>query len=1008
MPANKFRFISPGIQFKEIDQSTRPAVRGPVGPVIIGRSMRGPAFVPTRVENFSDFVRVFGEPQPGAVAGDIWRIGSEGLSPTYGAYAAQAYLANSSGITFIRLLGRTNIRATAATGTPAAGWGDFASGFASNASSKGGAYGLFLVKSGSDQAAVHGTLANVTGTLAAVFYMKDVESGAHLRVSGTNGSPGATPSQTASNALPLLNFESSSYTVEYCEAGAVQQKYNFNFSPGSGQFIRRMFNTNPTKINSTYYEDTENFWLGESFERDCVEKDIADPKGQNNVWMVMLGLQQEGGNTYKWHENYSSAGPATTNWIISQDIGAATSFDPSKAKKLFRIKSLELGENTQKNFKISFDDIRYSPDDDYKYGSFTLLLRDIRDNDNYPNVIESFTNLNLDPESPNYIAARIGNGFSRWDDDDKRFRYYGEYPNRSQYITVEMAEDVALGAVDPELLPFGYLGPPRPVSFALVSGSTQACTVTSSAPGTVGGENLNTSAFVTNALPDVIWSGNGWATSVGNFISCSNKWVGKFDFPRNYVRPDSTVGNLTQKDDGFWGFDTTLSGSSIKFDPSVIDTLRGIPDGYRTGEDGPALSRTDGESDYQYVFTLDDVSLYETLSDTFGATSSLNAYYTSGSRAYIGYTGYEAEYGGYSLSSTGSNTYKNTLDEGFRKFTVPMFGGFNGIDISQVEPFNNNILDGKTAQTSYAYNSVLNAVESVQDPESVDMNLLAAPGITNTGITDKIIQVCRERGDALGVIDIVGGYQPKADRSAASTRDYDSTARGSVSTTVTNMKTRQINNSYGAAYYPYVKVRDPRTGRQFFAPPSVAAIGTYSFSQALTDVWFAPAGFVRGGLSDGVAGLPVVGVSERLTSKERDQLYEVGVNPIASFPSEGIVVFGQKTLQATPSALDRVNVRRLLIHLKKGISIISSTVLFDPNLAVTWDRFKASVEPFLENIKSRLGLMDYRVVLDSSTTTPDMVDRNIMYAKIFIKPARAIEFIAIDFIITNSGASFSD
>jgi len=149
-------------------------------------------------------------------------------------------------------------------------------------------------------------------------------------------------------------------------------------------------------------------------------------------------------------------------------------------------------------------------------------------------------------------------------------------------------------------------------------------------------------------------------------------------------------------------------------------------------------------------------------------------------------------------------------------------------------------------------------------------------------------------------------------------------------------------------------------------------------------------------------------VSERLTSKERDDLYEVGINPIASFPAEGIVVFGQKTLQSTASALDRVNVRRLMINLKKGISLISSTVLFDPNIEVTWDRFKASVEPFLENIKSRLGLMDYKVVLDSTTTTPDLIDRNIMYAKIFIKPARAIEYIAIDFVITSAGASFAD
>jgi len=149
-------------------------------------------------------------------------------------------------------------------------------------------------------------------------------------------------------------------------------------------------------------------------------------------------------------------------------------------------------------------------------------------------------------------------------------------------------------------------------------------------------------------------------------------------------------------------------------------------------------------------------------------------------------------------------------------------------------------------------------------------------------------------------------------------------------------------------------------------------------------------------------------VTEKLTSKQRDLLYEVNINPIASFPAEGIVVFGQKTLQSTRSSLDRINVRRLLIHVKKEISRISARLLFDPNVQTTWDRFTGQVGPFLESVRQRMGLMDYKVVLDDSTTTPDLIDRNIMYAKIFLKPARAIEFIALDFIITNTGASFED
>ena len=149
-------------------------------------------------------------------------------------------------------------------------------------------------------------------------------------------------------------------------------------------------------------------------------------------------------------------------------------------------------------------------------------------------------------------------------------------------------------------------------------------------------------------------------------------------------------------------------------------------------------------------------------------------------------------------------------------------------------------------------------------------------------------------------------------------------------------------------------------------------------------------------------------LAERLTSKQRDKLYDANINPIAQFPAEGIVIFGQKTLQATHSALDRINVRRLLIYLKRQISRFAATVLFDQNVRSTWNRFKGRVEPFLSSVQAGLGITKFKLVLDETTTTEDLIDRNIMYAKIFIKPARAIEYIALDFILTDDGAAFED
>ena len=185
-------------------------------------------------------------------------------------------------------------------------------------------------------------------------------------------------------------------------------------------------------------------------------------------------------------------------------------------------------------------------------------------------------------------------------------------------------------------------------------------------------------------------------------------------------------------------------------------------------------------------------------------------------------------------------------------------------------------------------------------------------------------------------------------------------------------------------------------------------MGALSTTDRIAAPWFAPAGFTRGGLSEGAAGIPVLEVSRRLTSDDRDDLYEANINPIAKFPAEGIVIFGQKTLQQTASALDRINVRRLLIFLKREISFIASRLVFAPNTRDTWTRFKQQATPVLDSVRSQFGIDDFRLILDESTTTPDLIDRNIIYAKLIVKPTRAAEYFAIDFVVTNSGAAFDD
>jgi phage tail sheath protein FI len=351
-----------------------------------------------------------------------------------------------------------------------------------------------------------------------------------------------------------------------------------------------------------------------------------------------------------------------------------------------------------------------------------------------------------------------------------------------------------------------------------------------------------------------------------------------------------------------------------------------------------------------------------------------------------------------------SGTYTEVLDQSCDRFTMPLFGGWDGTAITEKDPFRNTLMDSTSTEiTNAVYGSIKRAIDSVSDPEVVEMNMLSVPGLTLDNLTTHVINVCEDRADSLGVIDLDGNYIPSSEN------DDDVTDRlGSVTQTINNLKDRGLDSSYGCAYYPWVQIRDQGNGSMLWVPPSVVALGTLGSSASKSELWFAPAGFNRGGLTEGSAGVSVTNVVQRLTSKDRDKLYDASINPIASFPSEGLVVFGQKTLQVTPSALDRINVRRLLIFLKREISRISATLLFDQNVQATWNRFLAQVNPFLASVRSRLGLMDYKVVLDNTTTTPDLIDRNIMYAKIFLKPAKAIEFIALDFVITDSGASFED
>lgn len=944
--ASKFKFVSPGIQIAEVDNSRLPGVKRGVGPVVIGRTERGPALRPVTVGSFSEFVEIFGNPIAGGNGGDVWRDGNR-LAPTYGAYAAQAHLKNSDTLTFVRLLGAEHPDATSGG---SAGW---LVGSAHNATlSTGGAFGLFVIDSGS-------VTSNNTGSLAAVFYLSEgsIELSGTLRGDGAvTGTAGLIASQGTDKEFKALIKDSS---------GTITDTVSFNFNTSSKKYIRSVFNTNPTLLNSniTLASQRKKYFLGETFDRSVA--DLVTGSSAGGQFGAILSLQS---GTTDQNDQTMNMSPAKTGWIISQDLNSAnTAFNPLNMTRLMRFKSHDAGEWEHKNLKVSITDVKPSTNQEDPYGTFSVAIRLSKDNDNSPQVVERFTGCNLNPYSPAYVAKKIGDIRMEWDDTERRFREFGDYVNQSRYVYVEMNGDVNAGATHKELLPFGFLGPVRFKGFTVLSGSQEPQTVGS----TTSGNNFLNAFAQGNA--DIVNS----KAAAGIFLNVgAPAFTGSFVFPKLALRSDTREGTVASPTEAYFGINVGRK-DSIRFDQSYGDVVRKLPENV---DDDPS---SNSSLEYSFVFTLDDVK----------ALGTTDAQWVSGSRAN-------------STSFTAlTGTYSAVLDQEFDRFTMPLVGGFDGLDITEKEPFNNRSLSGQTQTTSYEFNSIKRAIDSIADPEVVECTKLVVPGITNTGITDHMMNVAENRRDTLAIIDLEGGYIPPSENTSG---DSATGNRGDVDTTVSSLRARALNSSYAATYYPWVQTRDTENGASLWIPPSVVALGVMANTEKQADLWIAPGGFTRGGLTNGAAGIPVTGVKQKLIQKERDKLYAANINAIASFPSEGIVVFGQKTLQVTPSAVDRINVRLMMNHLKVEISRMAATILFDQNVQTTWDRFLNRVEPFLDRVKARFGLEDYKVILDKTTTTADLKDRNIMYAKIYLKPAKAIEFIGMDFVITNSGASFKD
>jgi len=288
---------------------------------------------------------------------------------------------------------------------------------------------------------------------------------------------------------------------------------------------------------------------------------------------------------------------------------------------------------------------------------------------------------------------------------------------------------------------------------------------------------------------------------------------------------------------------------------------------------------------------------------------------------------------------------------------------------------------GTNAQGLVAANYV-DAIDILGNRDDYQFNTISAPGIIHDKIptvTNKIIALAEQRGDCIAVVDLV--------------------ATGAIIKDVTDAATG-LNSSYAASYWPWVQVKSA-TGRNEYVPAGTLVPGAFAFTDASSAPWFAPAGLVRGGLPG------VIQAERKLSKGDRDVLYAAKVNPVATFPGTGIAIFGQKTLQSKASALDRVNVRRLLIELKKFIGDQAKNLVFEQNSISTRNKFLSIVNPYLSSVVQRQGLYAFRIVMDDTNNTADVVDRNQIVGQILIQPTKTIEFVVLDFTIEPTGATFT-
>lgn len=1009
------KFGSAGVTTREVDLSG-PTSISPVGvPAgVVGTAVKGPAYVPVTVGLLSDFYAKFGK--------------TDGRK--FAPLAAVEWLRNAQSLTFLRVLGVGNGEKRTTTGTTAgkvtaAGFvvgeqlpndaGILAGNpYANSGGPAGRSYflGCFMSESAGSvvfsAAGLQGT-GSVTPSpsmaLPIIRGMLMAPSGVILRLSSSMTGASAAPSSTLV-ASDIFSSGSQLGSVILLEGAQAKQQFTMllnghkgtdpkypnvitaSFDITAPNYFANVFNTDPFKVQQaghflySYWDvhptlATVTGTLLVSGTQGAAGTGTRKAGTEAAAFLTTASLGRDvGSSTVPDYENFEDRfRHAASPWIISQKFGG-------QPANLFRFHALDDGAGVSTSVKISIENISPATNSSDLYGTFDVVVRDWADTDASPRIYETFRGATLNPSSERYIGKLIGDQNVFFDFDkattSQKLVIEGNYPNRSNYIRVEIDSTVDTGESDATALPMGFRGPAHLVT----SGSAPL-----TSPSQLGNE-LTVDNVLKRAVQIPVPYRQNVADGAGDKRLANSLlyWGVQFEQVNSIDTPNAT----NAKNESLKSF--------AKYFPDFMTSSENVVE---EGSFGAGATDANGIMDADRFnfnrFSLENIQVVtgsDNLADSqkweqavYVRSGLINANGTNKTRA---------------LTATDLASPSNRR---FAKFTTMMLGGFDGTNMfdrneaemndiaakGDMDDTNRGLSNGPTVK---AY---LKALDVVKNKSDVDIKLLAVPGMRQSVITDTAVSTVEERFDAMYIMDIL---------------EYDtvgSVVTGSLQTpsvtnTTTNFKDRALNTSFAAAYYPDVVVEDPNTNTCVVVPPSVVVLGAFSLNDRIAHPWFAPAGFTRGALAT------TKEAKVRLSKDNLDTLYDANVNPLVAFPSTtppgtqaqgGVVVWGQRTLYQLASALDRVNVRRLLIEVRRQVKEVGNTILFEPNRESTLAKFSSAVEPRLSKIRKQFGLQNYKVQIDSTTTTQIDIENNTIRGKIFVVPTRTIEFVSLDFVITN-------